>query len=284
MGEVEAIHIATVAGGAMVSRASVAARRGIGLVGDRYAAGDGYWQDARVSRDLTLVESEVLDDLRQSGVDLAAGELRRNVTTRGVRLNDLLGSTFWIGDVLCHPTELCEPCRHLEELTEKPLLRPLVHRGGIRAKLLTDGTLRVGDPIEQAETLEGVGVLVRRGDEVLLGRRLSSHGAGTWSFPGGKPKPGESPLQCGLRELQEETSLKAHAGRLVGESLDGFPESHHVFRTSFVEVGETSGKPEVLEPDKAAEWLWWPWSKLPSPLFAPVASLAASGYQPGTTH
>lgn len=94
-----------------VSRASVAARRGIGLVGDRYATGDGYWQDARVSRDLTLVESEVLDDLRQSGIDLAAGELRRNVTTRAIRLNDLLGSTFWIGDVLCHATELCEPCR-----------------------------------------------------------------------------------------------------------------------------------------------------------------------------
>lgn len=262
----------------MISREAVAARRGIGLVADRYAAGAGYWRDARVSRDLTLVESEVVDDLRRGGIAIAPGELRRNVTTRGVRLNDLLGETFWIGDVLCRATELCEPCRHLEELTGKPLLRPLVHRGGLRAQLLTDGTLRMGDPVERTETLEGVGVLVRRGEHVLLGRRLSSHGAGTWSFPGGKPKPGESPLQCGLRELREETGLEARAARVVGESLDGFPESHLVFRTSFVEVDDTAGEPRLMEPDKAAEWQWWPWAQLPSPLFAPVSSLAASGY------
>jgi mutator protein MutT len=280
MGEVESIHLAAVAGGEMVSQASVCARRGIGLVGDRYAAGAGYWQDARVSRDLTLVESEVVDDLHRSGVDLAPGELRRNVTTQAVRLNDLLGDTFWIGDVLCHATELCEPCRHLEELTGKRLLPPLVHRGGIRAELLNDGTLRVGDRVARAEVLRGVGVLVRRGDQVLLGRRLSSHGAGTWSFPGGKPKPGESPLECAHRELQEETGLQARAGRLVGESLDGFPESHLVFRTSFIEVEDTGGEPQVLEPDKAAAWEWWPWSQLPSPLFAPVASLAAINYRP----
>jgi 8-oxo-dGTP diphosphatase len=67
---------------------------------------------------------------------------------------------------------------------------------------------------------------------------------------------------------------------LIGQSLDGFPESHLVFRTSFIEVADTHGEPAVLEPGKAAEWQWWPWSKLPSPLFAPVASLAESGYQP----
>jgi 8-oxo-dGTP diphosphatase len=116
---------------------------------------------------------------------------------------------------------------------------------------------------------------------VLLGRRLSAHGAGTWSFPGGKPLPGESTLECGLRELQEETGLRALGGRLVGESLDGFPDSHLVFRTSFVEVAGARGEPEVLEPDKAAEWRWWPWSQLPSPLFSPVASLTEGGYPPG---
>lgn len=283
MGEVESIHVAAIAGGETLSRDTLAARRGIGLLGDRYATGAGYWRDARVSRDLTLVESEVVDELRRSGVELAPGELRRNVTTRGIPLNDLLGSAFWIGDVLCRATELCEPCRHLEELTGKRVLRQLAHRGGIRAQLLTDGLLRVGESVARAETLEGVGVLVRRGDQVLLGRRLSLHGAGTWSFPGGKPKPGESPLHCGLRELLEETGLEARGGRLIGESIDGFPDSHLVFRTDFVEVDDTRGEPGALEPDKAAEWRWWPWSQLPSPLFAPVASLVASGYRPGAT-
>jgi ADP-ribose pyrophosphatase YjhB (NUDIX family) len=281
MGEIESIHLAAAAGGEMVSHSSAAARRGIGLLGDRYAEGGGYWRDQRVSRHLTLIEGEVVDELRRTGVELAPGELRRNLTTRRIRLNDLVGSTFWVGDVLCRATELCEPCRHLEELTGKRLLRQLVHRGGIRAQLMTDGTLRVGDSIECADVLAGVGVVVRRGEKVLLGRRLSAHGAGTWSFPGGKPKPHESPLECGLRELREETGLEAHAGRLVGESLDGFPESHLVFRTNFVEVADIDGEPAVLEPDKAAEWRWWPWAQLPAPLFAPVASLAAAGYRPG---
>jgi mutator protein MutT len=280
MGAIEAIHVAPVAGGEMVALEKAAAR-GTGLVGDRYATGAGYWRDARVSRDLTLVEAEVVDELRDSGLELATGELRRNITTRGVRLNDLVGNAFWLGDVLCLATELCEPCRHLEELIGRPLLRQLVHRGGIRAQLLTDGMLRVGDALERAEVLTGVGVLVRRGEHVLLGRRLSAHGAGTWSFPGGKPNPGESPLQCGLRELREETGVQAHAARLVGESLDGFPDSRLVFRTNFVEVAESQGEPEVLEPEKAAEWSWWRWSHLPSPLFEPVASFARSGYKPG---
>jgi ADP-ribose pyrophosphatase YjhB (NUDIX family) len=281
MAAVESIHVAAAAGAEMVSLRRVAVRRGIGLLGDRYACGAGYWRDDRVSRDLTLVEGEVVDEVHRAGIEVAPGELRRNLTTRGIRLNDLLGSAFWVGDVVCRATELCEPCRHLEQLTGKRLLRPLVHRGGLRAQLLTDGTLGVGDPIERADVLRGVGVLVRRGDHVLLGRRLSAHGAGTWSFPGGKPLPGESTLECGLRELQEETGLRALGGRLVGESLDGFPDSHLVFRTSFVEVAGARGEPEVLEPDKAAEWRWWPWSQLPSPLFSPVASLTEGGYPPG---
>ena len=109
----------------MEARSLVDIVAGAGVRGDRYAGGIGFWRDDRVSRDLTLVEAEVVDEL-----ELVPGETRRNVTTRGVALNGLVGRTFWIGDVLARGSSLCEPCRHLEEVTVKRLLRALVHRGG----------------------------------------------------------------------------------------------------------------------------------------------------------
>jgi MOSC domain-containing protein YiiM len=142
----------------MRAQQQVEAIASVGLVGDRYAAAAGFWQDKRVSRDLTLVEAEVIEQVSAgSGISIEAGELRRNITTRGVRLNDLVGRTFWLGEVLCKGTGLCEPCRHLEEVTEKALLRPLVHRGGLRAEVLAGGTIHVGDSLAPAEELEAVG-------------------------------------------------------------------------------------------------------------------------------
>jgi len=251
--------------------AEAEAHAGVGLSGDRYAAGSGYWRDSGVTRDLTLIEAEVVDALR-----LEPGELRRNATTRGVRLNGLVGRAFWIGEVLCLGTELCEPCRHLEEVTGKRLLRPLVHRGGLRASVARSGPLRAGDPIEPAEILDGVGVVVTRGHRALLGRRLSTHGRGTWSFPGGKPRPGESTEECALRELFEETGLRGRRPRVVGESLDGFPESRLVYRTRFVTV-EAEGEARTAEPEKNEAWGWFDWCELPRPLFEPVGSFLAAG-------
>jgi 8-oxo-dGTP diphosphatase len=212
-------------------------------------------------------------------VVLDAGETRRNVTTRGVRLNELVGETFWLGDVLCRGTRLCDPCRHLEEVTRKRLLRPLLHRGGLRADLLTGGTIRVGDAVEPATRQDGVGVLVVRDGKVVLGRRLATHGYGTWSLPGGKPEPGESPQECALRELQEETGLQGRGARVVASTLDGFATSRWVFRTRFVEV-DAAGEPEALEPEKTGAWSWFDWHRLPRPLFQPVLSLIAAGYEP----
>src|SRR5947208_9769594 len=81
----------------------------------------------------------------------------------------------------------------------------------------------------------------------LLGRRRSPHGRGTWSFPGGKPRPGESAEQCALRELREETGLRGRRPHVVGETLDGFPESRLVYRTRFVAV-EAEGEAQAAEP------------------------------------
>jgi MOSC domain-containing protein YiiM len=152
---VESIYLGREAGSPLVAVEAVAAIRGVGLAGDRYAEGRGFWRDGRVTRDLTLVEAEVADELIAQDLIADAGDLRRNVVTRGVSLNALLGKTFWLGDVACVGTELCEPCRHLEEVTGAALVRQLVHRGGLRARVLSSGTIALGSVIGFASPVFG---------------------------------------------------------------------------------------------------------------------------------
>lgn len=134
----------------MRSIASVRAIVGVGLEGDRYAAGTGHWSEyPGATRDLTLIEGEVLDALRDvNGIDLAPGASRRNVTTRGIRLNDLVGQRFTVGEVLCEGIRLCEPCQYLSGLVGRPVHELLVHRAGLRAHILTDGVIRIGDVLQ----------------------------------------------------------------------------------------------------------------------------------------
>jgi MOSC domain-containing protein YiiM len=154
-GSVEAIHIADSAGTVVRPVDEIRAVAGVGLEGDRYADGRGHYQDGRVSRDLTLIEAEAVEALvLEHGIALEPGETRRNVTTRGVGLNSLVGRRFLVGEVLCLGTRLCEPCRYLADLTGKPLLRALVHRGGLRADILRGGLIRVGDQLRPADESE----------------------------------------------------------------------------------------------------------------------------------
>jgi MOSC domain-containing protein YiiM len=145
-GTVEAIHIAPAAGQPMTSVERVRAIAGVGLEGDRYATRTGTWSpDPRVERDITLIEAEVIEDLAATdGIVLAPGESRRNVTTRGIRLNDLVGRRFRVGGVVCEGTRLCEPCQYLTDLVGKPVPRPLVHRAGLRAAIVEGGEIAVG--------------------------------------------------------------------------------------------------------------------------------------------
>ena len=144
-GRIENIHIAGTTGGPVRAVAAVEALPGIGLAGDRNHRPDG---EDKPGRDLTLIEAENIEYLaRDHGIELAPGESRRNVTTRGVRLDELVGKEFWIGEVLARGVRLCEPCEYLQELVGKPILKPLVHRAGIRANLLSGGRIGVGDPI-----------------------------------------------------------------------------------------------------------------------------------------
>jgi MOSC domain-containing protein YiiM len=126
---------------------------GRGLDGDRYAAGAGTFSPRagrRPGYDLTLIAAEVLDELAAAGHALDFAGARRNVLTRGVDVNALVGRTFRIGEVVCQGSRLCEPCVHLDRLSGPGLLRPLIHRGGLRADILTDGEIRLGAPIRLA--------------------------------------------------------------------------------------------------------------------------------------
>jgi hypothetical protein len=150
-GTVEGLAVAPAAEADMRLLKVDSARAGRGLDGDRYAAGAGTFSpraEHRPGYDLTLIAAEVLDELTAAGrtVDFAA--TRRNVLTRGVDVNALVGRTFRIGDVLCQGRRLCEPCVHLDRLSGPGLLRPLIHKGGLRADILTDGELRLGAPIQ----------------------------------------------------------------------------------------------------------------------------------------
>ena len=136
---VEAIHLGEQENPRLRSVEAVRAFAGKGLEGDgRYF----YEQGAEPGRALTLVEAENVED-----VGLEEGATRRNVTVRGVALNDLVGKRFTVGEVECLGVELCEPCLHLQEMTRPGIIKELVHRAGLNADILTDGVISVGDEV-----------------------------------------------------------------------------------------------------------------------------------------
>jgi MOSC domain-containing protein YiiM len=134
-GSVEAICVAETGGELPAPVDAVDVEAG-GVRGDRYAD----------SGDLTLIEAEALAGLHEdTGIELSHAESRRQVLTRGVRLNDLVGRRFQVGEVECEGLELCEPCSHLQKLTKPGVLRGLVHRAGLRATIVRPGRIAVGD-------------------------------------------------------------------------------------------------------------------------------------------
>jgi len=151
-GSVVSIHITTAAGQPMETVPEARAVAGRGLEGDRYFAGTGYYSDkpGEGGRELTLIETETLEALPALGVKLSAAESRRNIATTGVPLNHLVGREFQVGAVRLRGTRLCEPCRYLDGLTQVGAMAALIHRGGLRAKILNDGLIRVGDTITLA--------------------------------------------------------------------------------------------------------------------------------------
>ena len=147
-GKVISINITPKAEAPMQSVEEVRAIPGRGLEGDRYFDNKG--RAPAPHKELTLIEAEAIEAFtRELNVDYSLGDSRRNVVTRDVPLNHLVGKEFWVGEVKARGVMLCEPCAHLQKLTVKQVLPGLVHRGGLRAQILTEGTIRVGATVSE---------------------------------------------------------------------------------------------------------------------------------------
>ena len=161
-GRVVGIHLAKEASAPMESVGEARAVPGRGLEGDRYYLGTGFYskKSSPGGREVTLIELESVEALdggiinadgHRYGIKLAAADSRRNIATSGVPLNHLVDREFWVGHVRLRGTRLCEPCKHLDELTQPGVMGGLIHRGGLRAQILNEGVIRVGDAVRPAD-------------------------------------------------------------------------------------------------------------------------------------
>jgi hypothetical protein len=146
-GTLEMICLAPSAGEPVQTPESVRAIAGSGLEGDRHVSGRGTFPSGPPGSALTLIAAEVCESFDPP---LTPSEHRRNLVTRGIDLNRLVGRTFTIGEVQCRGMRLCEPCTVVQRYAGRPVLRALVHRGGLRADILQDGQIGLGDEIRTA--------------------------------------------------------------------------------------------------------------------------------------
>jgi MOSC domain-containing protein YiiM len=142
-GRVEGIYIAGEHGELPEPVQSVRALAGRGLEGNRY-----FFDEAAPGRALTLIAAEAVEAMEQDdGISIEPRESRRNVVTRGIDVNALVGKRFRVGNVECHGVELCEPCADLQAMTKPGIIKGLAHRGGLNADILSDGEISVGDAV-----------------------------------------------------------------------------------------------------------------------------------------
>jgi len=119
----------------------------------------------------------------------------------------------------------------------------------------------------------GIGVIIRKSGKILIGKRIGSHGAETWAFPGGHLEGNETPEMAAKREVLEETGLTVNNLKPLGFTFDQFMEVNADYLTLFYTCNWTEGTPQLIEANKCLEWRWCSTDDLPEPLFTPVASL-----------
>jgi MOSC domain-containing protein YiiM len=151
LGTILSIQIATNAVDRLTRVQEVNAVAGMGLEGDRYYTRTGTYSNKHdESREATFIEAEALEALtRDYHIEFTGPESRRNITTRGVALNHLVGREFRVGQAVFRGMRLCEPCTHMEEVSGKQARKGLIHRGGLRAQIVHSGLICVGDDVEE---------------------------------------------------------------------------------------------------------------------------------------
>jgi MOSC domain-containing protein YiiM len=154
MSAVENIFIAPVGGSEMQRAEEIEAVEGKGLQGDRYAERTGYWTGNDECQ-VTLIEAEGLDEIQaKTSVQVAEGQHRRNIVTRGVDIRSLTGKRFRVGAALLEYDRPRPPCKYIQSVSERGMTKALGrNRGGICARVVQSGTIRVGDAIEVVTSL-----------------------------------------------------------------------------------------------------------------------------------
>jgi MOSC domain-containing protein YiiM len=150
-GVVEEIFVTGEGSAAMERVGEVRTIKGCGIEGDRYCAGTGFWTRYGDVCEVTLIEGEDLDHIENlMGIGVKNGEHRRNIVTRGIRLGDLRRKRFRVGETVLEYDRPRPPCRHVQDLSERGMTRALKGRGGICARVVQPGSIRVEDAIETA--------------------------------------------------------------------------------------------------------------------------------------
>jgi MOSC domain-containing protein YiiM len=167
-GELLHIHVAPHASAPMQTLSEARLTAGIGIDGDRYATGLGtYSQKHHVDRQATLIEVETLEALaRDRNIALAPHEHRRNLTTRGVPLNHLVGQYFRVGNCVLYGGRLNVPCIYLETVVGKKVFKPLLNRSGLNCRIVVGGLAQVGDRIHWCDR-GSLDVAIRRANEAI---------------------------------------------------------------------------------------------------------------------
>jgi MOSC domain-containing protein YiiM len=153
-GKLVAIYITPDAGAPMESHDHVTAVAGAGLAGDRYTSREGTFSgNAGEGREVTLIAREGNDAAKDEGVTIEAHETRRNLVTEGIDLDELIGRTFAVGEVVMRGVRDCPPCKYLEQVTRPGVRVALEGRGGLRADIVRPGVIRVGDKIAEVDAV-----------------------------------------------------------------------------------------------------------------------------------
>jgi MOSC domain-containing protein YiiM len=152
-GKVEGIYIAPHRGEPTISVEQAHIVPGKGIEGDRYYTQPGIHDEStKPGQEITLIEMEAIEAIcREEGIHLTPAQTRRNIATRGVPLNDLVGRMFSIGNLQLRGVRLCEPCDYLANRTDPRILNSMAHRGGLRAEIISEGIIHRNDTITVSE-------------------------------------------------------------------------------------------------------------------------------------